>query len=589
MTVTEQDLIKRHASTATGGGIVAGGSFFLGKALEATAGADGALLTDWSAAADVVAPAGYGLGGVMIACAAASAAYTWSAGPRLRRKLGADGWIGPREMLSEAGAVGIKKNYANLRPDLGGNGKPGDYGQAVGRIVSGSPLVRGQRLYIPHNYGALVVGPPGSGKSQWLINRVLDLPGAGYVSTTKPELYEATKDLRQAAAGRVRLFNPRMLGGHVSDLGFDPASGCEHHAVAQARAAALVRGAAPSGENAEFWAQKAEEMLRCYLMAIALMDLDRSFLARWAADPADETPLTILESHPDRAPGGWVDTLRSYIHGDPRLLSNMTATLKSCTDFLTDDQVLRMCNPTPDQRVDVAQFLRERGTIYVVADKNDRRLRPLITALCEWIRAESRVVANGQALAPGLEFVLDEVAQTCPVPIQEWVAEDRGTGIGHTVVAQALSQLVDRYGPAAAKTIVGAMTMQVGLPGMSTEDLEHFAALAGTRQVVRVSTGESESQGGSSTSEHRQVVDEPVVTPAVLRQLPAWHAFVYGPARRAAVVKFEPGYKRVTRETKALERREAKAAATAARAAEREQAAAAATLATAAATGEAEE
>lgn len=569
MAVREQDLIKNHVGASVGAVGIGGSGFVLSPMLAQTADSGIALL-DWSAAAPVAGPATAVLGGVLLAGTATSAAYQFSRGPRLRRELGRDGWIDARDLLAEAGTTGIRKRYGNLRKDLRGRGKATEYGFPVGRIVSGTEMVRHHRLFIPWNYGSLIVGPPGSGKSQLLINLILDMPGAGLVNSIKPELFEATWRQR-AAHGRVFVFNPQDVGGIASTFGWNPVAGCEDQGEAQLRAEALVHGGVANTTDAELWGGKAAEFLRVFLMAAALAGRTMEDVARWSSDPADPEWMTIMEHYADQVPAGWVDTLRSYLTGDQRLLSNLTLTLKSCVDFVTDPAVLAACNATENQ-LDVREFLRKRGTVYIIASDEDRRLTPLMTALTEWLRAEARKVADetGGHLEPGLEFVLDEIANSCPVPVDKWVSKDRGLGIGHHVVVQARSQLEERYGVAAAKTIETSLTMKIGLPGMGTDDCQAFAPLARTRKVERVTWNESEGSRGrdySSRGESKQLVDEPVITPAVLGGLPDWHAFVAGPRRRAAIVRFEPGYKRIKRDHKRLDKADARAA-TAARTAD---------------------
>jgi hypothetical protein len=81
---------------------------------------------------------------------------------------------------------------------------------------------------------------------------------------------------------------------------WDPVSGCENQQVAESRAWALVRGGggAEGTERADFWARKAQEIIRCYLMAAAIQGWDMGAVAHWANNPDDLTPVNILEAHP---------------------------------------------------------------------------------------------------------------------------------------------------------------------------------------------------------------------------------------------------------------------------------------------------
>ncbi|MFC5212194.1 TraM recognition domain-containing protein [Pseudonocardia sulfidoxydans] len=140
-----------------------------------------------------------------------------------------------------------------------------------------------------------------------------------------------------------------------------------------------------------------------------------------------------------------------------------------------------------------------------------------------------------------------------PVPLDKWAADSRGWGIDVTAVVQDLAQLRTTWGPDRAKTIYGNLPTKVVLPGVAgKDDLEELAYLAGRRRVQKLSHGESVQDGGGrlgrrSVSTTRHTTVEPVISGETIYGLPPWHAYVLGLARRAVVVKFEPGHKRARR------------------------------------------
>ncbi len=164
-------------------------------------------------------------------------------------------------------------------------GRAGDrvrLGWQVGHLVSGGPWVRlqwrprswrpggwrlahwrpqPQAVYSPWARGFGVVGPQGSGKTQFLFNVILDSPGAAVVPSTKPELVVLTRGLRERVGPTV-VFNPAQLGDIGSDLRWDPTAGCTDQDVADRRAWALVRGGggAAGVDRPDFWAGKAQEI-----------------------------------------------------------------------------------------------------------------------------------------------------------------------------------------------------------------------------------------------------------------------------------------------------------------------------------------
>ena len=157
-------------------------------------------------------------------------------------------------------------------------------------------------------------------------------------------------------------------------------------------------------------------------------------------------------------------------------------------------------------------------------------------------------------------MILDEVAQTTPVPLDKWAADSRGWGIEVTAVVQDLAQLRTTWGPDRAKTIYANLPTKVILPGVAgKDDLEELAYLAGKRRVQKVSSGESVQDGDGllsrrSVSTTRHTTTEPVISGETIYGLPPWHAYVLGLGPRAVVVKFEPGYKRARRIHRKLRR-----------------------------------
>jgi type IV secretion system protein VirD4 len=540
-------------------GIAAGGAAYL---LD-TVGEEGSVV---ESGLDYVVPVGYVGGGLAVAAAVAHNRWYFSARQRLLRALGEDGWIEPHHLKTYAGAAALYRQADYLRPDLpfrpGGlrlRQSPTQYGFDLGAIVAGERAVRGKHLYSPYGRSIKLIGPPGSGKSQLLINLILDHPGAQVVTSTKLELWEKTAQLR-GLTGRTWLFNPSGLGGVPGTFSWDPVGGCTDQAIADRRAWALVRGGGGAAgiDRSDFWAGKAQEILRCYLMAAALANFDMAAVHYWAANPDDRTPVGILQANPAHVPAGWIGTLESSLNASPNTRTGYFATVISCVGFMDNPAVAAACRPRKADDFDIAAFVHGNGTLYAVGSESDRRLAPLLTALTEHIydgiKAEAAKCSGGR-LPRGAAFMLDEVAQQTPVPLGHWAPDSRGANITLVVVLQAEAQLRMTWGADAASVIAQSLPTKVYLGGISDEAERRAAAeLAGKREVARVSEGKSSSSSGStSTSTNTSSDKEPVLDPHVLFGLPADHAFVHGlGGDRGAVVRYEPGRVRVKRELRKL-------------------------------------
>jgi hypothetical protein len=218
----------------------------------------------------------------------------------------------------------------------------------VGRLVSGPLGVRGRAVYSPWSRGILLLGPQGSGKSSWLVGPICDAPGPAYVTSTKTELADMTARVR-ARTGPVHVFNPTELGELASTFRWDPVAGCTDPAIAEARAAALVRGGGGlhGTENSDFWAAKATEIIRCYLLAAALQRLDMSWVMHWAHHPDDPTPLDILEQRANEVPAGWVGTLTQNIKASHNTRTGYFAGVMPAVSFMDNPLVAAACRPAP--------------------------------------------------------------------------------------------------------------------------------------------------------------------------------------------------------------------------------------------------
>jgi type IV secretory pathway TraG/TraD family ATPase VirD4 len=504
---------------------------------------------------------------VVVLLAVGAGRCCWSLHPsvRLRRDLGVCGWLGWWQWRTHASAAGLRSAHAQIRPGMSARSAcPAAYGAKVGRLVSGRPSVVLRSLYSRWSQSALVLGPPGSGKTQWLVGPILDAPGACFITSTKTELAELTARLR-AQIGPVAVFNPAGLGSLLSTFGWDPVAGCADPAIADARARAMIRGGGgvSGAEQADFWANKAAEILRCYLLAAALHGKDMGVVMGWALAPTTPTPGRILGQHPERVPAGWREALEANLGADPRTRSSYFAALTFAVTFMDNPLVAAACRPADGAQFDLEEFLRNSGTVYVVAGE-DRRLAPLLTALTEAVFATAQRVAAtrpGGRLDPPLAMFLDEVANMTPVPLDIWAADCRGWGITLYAVLQDLHQAQTRWGRSRAQTIFSTLPTKVVLPGVAVkDDLEALAYLAGHRTVRQVSETHPDTGGrrrpfrSRAASRTHSTTREPVVTGHILYGLPRWHAYVLGVAPAPAVVRFEPGYRRARRELRRLDR-----------------------------------
>jgi type IV secretory pathway TraG/TraD family ATPase VirD4 len=414
----------------------------------------------------------------------------------------------------------------------------------AGRTVVGPLLAF--RAWIALIDVTLMIAPPQTGKTSWLAGRIVDAPGAAVVTSTKIDLWWMTHALR-SVLGPVLVFNPEQVGRVASTFRWSPLVGCHDPATAAIRAEYLVSGAQTGNHNdsnAEFFVAQAAKVLRVFLFLAAVSGHTMVDVARWVNNPTDETPAKLMDSYRARVPEAWP--------GEMRMVYGMSADKARDSIFLTlGMSVAFMDNPAVREAVTlhagdgefvVENFLRCRGTLYLIGQGRDHSpLAPLLAALTGYIFEQCSDLAQRSSspkgqLNPPIMFALDEAALITPVPLQKWGADAGGRGITVIVVAQALSQLYQRWGNYGGKTIKNLANAQLYLGGITdAADLEEISVQCGERE-------EDHSQGLSTGQGSRSV--RRTVPPGRVRQIPPWHILMIYRNMRPTILRFVPAHKR---------------------------------------------
>ena len=160
------------------------------------------------------------------------------------------------------------------------------------------------------------------------------------------------------------------------------------------------------------------------------------------------------------------------------------------------------------------EFVRDGGTLYLIAESRDERPSPvagLFAALVTEIYHEAALAAArmpGGRLDPPMLWALDEVTQTCPLPLPSMLADAGGRGIQIMPVVHGAAQLRARWGRDGARAILDTASVKVFLPGISDpETLELGSTLSDTMAAAE--------RGHDHESRH------PVMTEAMISRLPA--------------------------------------------------------------------
>lgn len=374
----------------------------------------------------------------------------------------------------------------------------------------------------------LLIGPPRSGKGlHVVINAILDAPGAVVTTSTRPDNLTATLKARSAEGRPLAVFDPQHLAeGVPAGLRWSPIRGCEDPLTAMIRATGLAAGTGLSAggvEGGDFWEGKTRTALQALLHAAALDHRTPAELFRWTLDPAAASDaVAILTANP-KAATGWADSLQAMIDADPRTRDSIWQGVSLSLAALADPRVLDAVSPGPEERFDPEEFLRKRGSVYLLATgAGANNSAALVSAFVEdLVEAAHRLAARSPAarLDPPLLLALDEIGNLAPLPsLPTLMAEGGGTGITTMPVLQSLAQAREKWSDNAAGAIWDASIVKIILGGASnSRDLQDLATLIGERDEITDST--TIGDHGSRTAQ-RSIRRVSIMPPDVIRTLP---------------------------------------------------------------------
>lgn len=449
------------------------------------------------------------------------------------------GLASPAEASRAAGTRVLLERAPVVRPSLTDTTpEPRQLGYRIGRT--------GRRdLWCAVEDSALLLGPPRMGKGlHVVIPWVLDAPGPVVATSTRPDTLAVTLHAR-TITGPVAIFDPQRLAGLPNRLRWSPVRGCETPRTALVRARGLAAGAGfgRGVSDSDFWAGQTETALRCLLHAAALDGRRAPDLYRWSLNPAlAEDAVTIL-TRESGAASGWADALDAAIHSDPRTRDSIWLGVRQSLAALADPDVLHAVDPAPGEEFHPAAFLRDCGTLYLLAAAvTSGSSGPLVAAFVEDITETARTLAArspGARLDPPLLLALDEIANLTPLPsLPALMAEGGGTGITTLAVLQSLAQARHRWGEHAADAIWDAATVKLILGGLGKyRDLDDVARLLGEIDETTHTLTRGRHGDRTSSTSLRQV---PVMPAALLRTLPVSTGVLLLRQARPTVVDLTP-------------------------------------------------
>lgn len=424
------------------------------------------------------------------------------------------------EVARVASRKALLRRAGTLRPSLDGKKDPDP--REVGYLLG---TAKGGQVWATIEDSMLLVGPPRSGKGlNIVVNAILDAVGPVLTTSTRPDNLTVTLKARQRR-GPVAVFDPQRLApGLKAGMRWSIVRGCQDPLTAMIRSKGLATATGFGGvSDAGFWEGKTTAAIQTLLHAAALDGRDSKTVYQWSLSPAAAADaVRILSTHPGAAEG-WAESLEAMIQADPRTRDSIWQGVSLSFGALADPRVLDAVSPGEDEQFDPEKFLRDNGTLYLLATgAGAGASASLVSALIEDIVETARKLAArspGARMDPALLLALDEIGNLAPLPaLPTLMAEGGGTGITPLPVLQSLAQAREKWGENNANALWDSSIVKILLGGGSnSRDLQDLSTLIGERDEL---TDSVTTDAYGAHSNQRSIRRVPILPPDTLRTLP---------------------------------------------------------------------
>ncbi|MBL3685669.1 type IV secretory system conjugative DNA transfer family protein [Leucobacter zeae] len=456
--------------------------------------------------------------------------------PQLRRGLA--------EMKSVVEQLGVKQLVLERGPKLAPSLQPDQIvPQRVGYRVGS---YRGVDVWTRAEDPTIVIGPSRSGKGfRLLLGWIMDAPGAVITTSVKMDNAKLTMRARQRLGSPVLVWAPGIEGGRElgHTLSWDITEGCVDEGVLIRRINALIPSDAFSGStsNGGHWDTLGRQLASALFHAAACGGLDVDAIWTWVANPKKAlAAVDLIREHPagirERA-----DQLEYVLGLPPEQLATSWGVLPTVLAFMDSRAAREWLKPTTEERVDLVRFLLDRGTLYIVGDKNSApayvRLVDALLAEIDYITKGLAAASPGSRMDPAVTYVLDELGNLAYQGFYELITAGGGYGRVGVGVFQSRNQL-DEFGDGkTGKTLWDAAVAKIVLPGGGdAQSLGEIAELVGKTWVER----ESHTIGSGQPSKQLSAEREEIFSKDDIRTLDQKYALMFYRNLRAVVPETTP-------------------------------------------------
>ncbi|WP_246011311.1 type IV secretory system conjugative DNA transfer family protein [Nocardia mexicana] len=458
-------------------------------------------------------------------------------------------FMGTGTSLRPLTADGARQQAAAAGIRLGVEDPPGI---AIGTAVAGR-----QRLYGAFNNLSVDIWGPGQGKSTCrAIPAILDAVGPVVVTSTKRDVVDTTRGVRDEKGSRTFVFDPEGVAGESPTWYWDPLIwvdaprwGCETRA---ARLAGHFADADRYTDARGYAESIAEELLTLLFLAASVDNRPITQVWEWLVNPIRGEPSEALHV----AAGGFGMHAGGELHAAASALSAIYG-----TDFDQLERILgvsrRMvrCLQSPGihrwltsdrdsrYRLDESEFIEGNWTLYTLSVPGRSAAAPLVSALLEAVldTAVRRAQNSPDFILPvPLLAVLDDAANVLTWRDFPQLSSYYGAyGIGLMTMLQSWVQGVRCWGPTGMNELWSAATIKVigggtddvsflrdRMDGIGSHDVEsRGVGLAASGPSYSTSMGTANTLGVSelrSLPRERAVLFAPGVAPVLIKTEPWW-------------------------------------------------------------------
>jgi type IV secretion system protein VirD4 len=405
----------------------------------------------------------------------------------------------------------------------------------------------GRWLGVSPEDALLVIGPPRQGKTTGVvIPSVLIAPGACVSTSVKDDVFCATYKPR-SKVGRVWRCDPsgdEQVPEGVIRLRWSPVSAASTWDAAQLIADSMANALKQGDAEGAHFIDKSKELLAPLLYAAHVGDRSIVDVSRWVHRlhehaVVNEIGLILEDAASTQDEGAELanDVLLAIITTDEREKSGIVSTTNRLLRAYTTLGGRRMGE---DPNFSPEEFVRSTDTVYITTPADRQALyAPIIVGLLEQIRysayrRHARQMRGEEADRPHVSLVLDEIANTAPIPVPAIVSEAGGQGVQVIAAAQDFSQMSARWGQSAEAlwTLFKVKMILSGIGHAST--LESISQQLGEYDRLSVSEAAGATSSGRwpwdwaaaqrTRSTSHSYVRQRQLSPGEIANLPAGHA-----------------------------------------------------------------